>query len=166
MAKQPKIPAAYIALMREKPPAYNFEAWRMGLARLAGDMLAGFEPALCEAFNAANGKATVHTLTAAHAISIARQTESRLETLGIPRKHRAGTILRVTGGGPSASAYKYPVATTHFALKRNAIGDWTLTDCRRTEVWPGVMGVHTLFVSPEARDAIVKRALEGIAVHP
>lgn len=159
--KQPAIPAAYIALRESR--VYTEAATAARKAELAA-MLDSFKPALAAAFDAVNGRASSFTLGAADAVTLAIETESRLESLGVPKASRTGATVTCTSGGPSAKAYKYRAIGTRFTLRRSGKGDWTLTSVERVELHAKQSGRLALRVSSSARDAILRRAMDGITL--
>lgn len=162
-AKQPVIPAEFVAA-RMKPLTWSYtEAKR---AETLSGLLDGFRPALLAAFDAVNGRAGSFTLSTSDAINLAVETEERLAEMGVPKASRPGTVVTMSSAGPSASAYKYTATGTEFALRRNTKGDWLVERVARITVYPKQSSRTRLVVSQDARDAIVRRALDGIDTHP
>ena len=109
------------------------------------------------ALDAANGKATSHTVRSWVLVdTIAEAAESRLAAL--PKAQRAGATLAHTPAGPSASAYKYAAQTTRIVLERRATG-WFLISAERAEVYPRAQQRDTMTISPAQRDEIARRAV-------
>ena len=149
----PTIPAAYITAA----PSVD--------AAILAPMIDTFRPALRAAFTAVNGKADSFTLSSLDAMSAAIDAEKALATKGVPKALRAGTHYTVSSAGPGANAYKHGAIGTRFTLRRNSRGDWSLANVARIIVHPKHPGREYLTVTPAARDAIVRKALDGLAVH-
>jgi hypothetical protein len=150
----PTIPAAYIDL-RAKP--------RADVAALSAS-LDTFRPALEEAFGAVNGRASSFTLGASDAIAAAIDAEHLLAVKGVPRTLRGGSSYTVSSSGPGANAYHHAAIGTRFTLVRDSKGSWKLDAVARINVFPKQPRRETLTVSPAARDAIHKAAMNGIDV--
>ena len=109
------------------------------------------------ALDAANGKATSHTIrSAATVCDIAADAESRLSAL--PKAERKGATLTHTPAGPSASSYKYAAQTTRILIERRATG-WFLISAARAEVYPRAPQRDVMTISPAQRDEIARRAV-------
>ena len=109
------------------------------------------------ALDAANGKATSHTIRSAATIcNIADDAEARLSAL--PKSERKGATLVHIPAGPSASAYKYAAATTRIVIERRATG-WFLISAERAEVYPRAAQRTAMTISPAQRDEIARRAV-------
>jgi hypothetical protein len=129
-------------------------------------MYAEFKPAIAKALTDVNGKAGSFTLGVDEAISLAVDTERRLDRLGVPKAARGGTEAWIRSAGPSAKSYKYTVIGTELTIRRNTKGDYDLISVARASIHPKQPSGHRLTVSPAARDAIVRQAMDGITVHP
>ena len=77
-------------------------------------------------------------------------------------KLRAGCEIWVQSGGPTAGAYKYSAPGTSFGLRRDASGGWELIAVERIAVLPKQRARTTLVVTAEAREAMIRHALEGV----
>ena len=114
------------------------------------------------ALDAANGKATSHTIRAcSEVIAIADDAEARLSVL--PKSERKGATLVHIPAGPSASAYKYAAATTRIVIERRATG-WFLLGAERVEVYPRATQRDIMTISPAQRDEIARRAVSGFNI--
>jgi len=115
------------------------------------------------ALDAANGKATSHTIRAcSDVIAIAEAAESRLSAL--PKADRKGATLAHTPAGPSASAYKYAAQTTRILIERRATG-WFLISADRAEVYPRAPQRDVMTISTYQRDEIARRAVAEFNIH-
>ena len=128
----------------------------------------GFEPDFARiqaALGVANGKARAHTYTDARdVIAVAQEAERKLDDLGVPKKHRPGTVARADSGSSLPKSYKGRVIYTTLTLRRAADG-WTLIKVRRGECWSDQAGEYLhLVISRAARDAAVERLLTDVSV--
>ncbi len=83
----------------------------------------------------ANGKATSFAIIEYEEVEkLAAKAEGQLEEILI-KKDRAGASSLIVGRGPTASSYRYPVATTQLTLSRRATG-WFLADAAKVVVYP------------------------------
>lgn len=116
------------------------------------------------ALAAVNGKAEAFTITSWWAVSeVAKEAEERLRVAGIPKEARKGAKVFHTPAGPTATAYRYPVASTEIEITRGASG-WYLTFVRRVTIYPcRTAETHTL-ISPEQRAIIIDHALDPFRV--
>ena len=152
----PRIPAAYIALagkaesdsQREKIKALWIEC----------------TPAIGAALESVNGTAKSFTLGINDVLALAIKTERRLDAMGVPKAARSGVEVYLSSAGPSASSYKYRAAGTEITLRRNRKGDYDLIKVNRIEVSPKQASRSHIAVSLVARDAIIRKALEGIVI--
>ena len=119
-------------------------------------------PALVEAFRAANGKASAFALDHDAAIARAIAAERDLEKRGVPVALRAGCEVWEASAGPDAAAYRYDAVGTRFGLRRDSKGGWALISVERISVRPRQRGCVALRVTAAARDAIIRRALDGV----
>ena len=109
------------------------------------------------ALDAANGKATSHTIRSWVLVdSIATDAEDMLSAL--PKADRKGATLVHVPAGPSASSYKYAAATTRIVIERRATG-WFLISADRAEVYPRAPQRDVMTISSEQRDEIARRAV-------
>ena len=92
------------------------------------------EAALDEAINAANGRATAHTLNRSTLLQWVAAAEQRLAELGIPKCARRGAVARRMSGGSVPSAYKYPRTRTTATVERGGSA-WYLTDIYSSETF-------------------------------
>ena len=92
------------------------------------------EAALDEAINAANGRATAHTLNRSTLLQWVAAAEARLAELGIPKCARRGAVARRMSGGSVPSAYKYPRTRTTATVERGASA-WYLTEIAASETF-------------------------------
>ena len=92
------------------------------------------EAALDEAINAANGRATAHTLNRSTLLQWVAAAEQRLAELGIPKCARRGAVARRMSGGSVPSAYKYPRTRTTATVERGGSA-WYLTDIYASETF-------------------------------
>ena len=120
--------------------------------------------AMTDRFNEINGKADSFTLPASDALEAAAWAEARLDALGVPKSARAGAEVVRASEGPSANAYKYGAIGTTYTLRRTSAGHYDLVAIDRTTVYPRDKGLQALRVSEAARDAIHKKAMEGITL--
>jgi hypothetical protein len=162
----PAVTAEYVALLATPVYAGAPESAHAQRAAEALRMLDGFLPAIEARLAEVNGRATSHTLGARDVVAAARETEARLEKLGVPKKARGGAELVLASRAPTASSYKYRAIGTFVTLRRDTEGNWMLVEARRLEMHPKQSSASTLRVSAEARDAIVRRAMAGIVVLP
>ena len=115
------------------------------------------------ALDAANGKATSHTIRSWVLVdTIAEAAESRLAAL--PKAQRKGATLVHVPAGPSASAYKYAAQTTRLRMERRATG-WFLVSAERAEVYPRAPQRDVMTISSEQRDEIARRAVAEFNIH-
>jgi hypothetical protein len=120
--------------------------------------------ALNDRFDQINGKADSFTLPASDALESAAWAEARLDALRVPKSARAGVEVVRASEGPSANAYKYGAIGTTYTLRRTSAGHYDLVTIDRTTVYPRDKGLQALRVSEAARDAIHKKAMEGITL--
>ena len=120
--------------------------------------------ALNDRFDEINGKADSFTLPPCDALEAAAWAEARLDALGVPKSARAGVEVVRASAGPSANAYKYGAIGTTYTLRRTSAGHYDLVAIDRTTVYPRDKGLQALRVSEAARDAIHKKAMEGITL--
>lgn len=120
--------------------------------------------ALVDAFRAANGRASAFALDHDAAIARAIEAERDLEKRGVPVALRAGCEAWESSAGPDARAYKYDAAGTRYGLRRDSKGNWALISVERITVAPCQRGKRWLVATPAARDAIVRKALDGVEV--
>ena len=92
------------------------------------------EAALNEAINAANGRATAHTLNRSTLLQWVASAEQRLAELGIPKCARRGAVARRMSGGSVPSAYKYPRTRTTATVERGGSA-WYLTEIAASETF-------------------------------
>jgi hypothetical protein len=151
---KPVVPASYFAARRSRASSETLEA-------LAKDAMASMAPAL----GAANGRATMFTLSTREALEVAVWAEDRLADLQVPLGARAGTVVHATSAGPSAASYKYAAIGTKISFRRDTKGSWTLTAADQIKVYPKSTGKRWLVVTPVAREAIIENAMKGILVH-
>ena len=121
-------------------------------------------PALADKFAQVNGKAESFTLQPSDALETASWAEARLEALGVPKSARAGVEVVRSSAGPTASAYKHGAIGTVYTLRRTSAGHYDLVSINRITVYPRQKGIKALRVSEAARDAICKKAMEGISL--
>ena len=113
------------------------------------------------ALDAANGKATSHTIRAcSEVIAIADDAEARLSVL--PKSERKGATLVHIPAGPSAKSYKYAVKTTRLRMERRATG-WFLISAERAEVYPRAKQCDSMTISPAQHDEISRRVFISVA---
>jgi hypothetical protein len=120
--------------------------------------------AINDRFDQINGKADSFTLPASDALEAAAWAEARLDALGVPKSARAGAEVVRASEGPSANGYKYGAIGTTYTLRRTSAGHYDLVTIDRTTVYPKDKGLQALRVSEAARDAIHKKAMEGITL--
>ena len=120
--------------------------------------------ALTDRFAEINGKADSFTLPASDALETAAWAEARLDALGVPKSAKAGVEVVRASAGPSANAYKYGAIGTTYTLRRTGAGHYDLVTIDRTTVYPRDKVLQALRVSEAARDAIHKKAMEGITL--
>jgi len=113
-------------------------------------------------FAEVNGRATSFTLDAHAALHAIEGAEKDLKRRGVPLKLRAGCEVWEQSAGPTANAYKYNAAGTSFGLRRDTTGGWELISVERITVAPRQRGRTTLVVTAEAREAMIRQALEGV----
>jgi hypothetical protein len=118
-------------------------------------------PEMNEAFAGANGKARSFTLSARDAWHRVREAERDLEKRGVPQKDRAGCEVWEASAGPSANAYKHCALGTRFGFRRDSSGGWELIRVERIYVAPTQKDRVWLRLTVAARDAMIRRALEG-----
>lgn len=118
-------------------------------------------PEMNEAFAEANGTARSFTLSASDAWHRVREAERDLEKRGVPQRDREGCEVWEQSAGPTANAYKYSGAGTRFGFRRDASGGWELIRVERISVAPKQKGRVYLKLTVEARDAMIRHALEG-----
>lgn len=119
---------------------------------------------LVDAFRAVNGRASAFALDHDAAIARAIEAERDLEKRGVPAALRAGCEAWGSSAGPDARAYKYDGVGTRYGLRRDTKGNWALISVERIAVSPSQRGKGWLVATPAARDAIVRRALDGVEV--
>lgn len=117
---------------------------------------------LVDAFRAVNGRASAFALDHDAAIARAIEAERDLEKRGVPVALRAGCEAWESSAGPDARAYKYAAAGTRYGLRRDSKGNWSLISVERISVRPCQRGKTWLVATPAARDAIIRRALDGV----
>jgi hypothetical protein len=109
--------------------------------------------AITSALAAVNGKATAHTFT--HAMSVlnaARDSERKLDDLGVPKGQRSGATARASSGGKLANAYKYTRVVSHITITRGSSA-WFVTDIKAVDTWDKTAGGTYVTVTAE-QDAI------------
>lgn len=84
--------------------------------------------------SAINGKAISHTASYEDIFILAVQMETKLNTMGIPQKSRAGAIAIGMSGGDVPSAYKWQRAVNTFRIERKS-SEWFLTDITKNDVY-------------------------------
>ena len=77
----------------------------------------------------------------------AAKAECQLEQI-LVKKDRVGATALVTGRGPSANSYRYPVATTELSLIRRATG-WFLSEVKKVHVYPKTPERVSLRITPK-----------------
>ena len=87
-----------------------------------------------EAFSAINGKAVTHTASHHEVFKLAEVMEAKLESLGIPKKDRAGAKASGMSGGDVPSAYKWTRAVTRYSIERKS-SDWFLVEAKRIDIY-------------------------------
>lgn len=131
-----------------------------------GDDIAAFNEAferLNQAVENVNGRATAFTLSSRNILDLAADSEMWLDRHDMSKKSRVGVSVFHRPAGPSASSYKYRVATTEVVIVRRTSG-WVLSEIKRGSVNPK-QGATTRYVIDEAtRDVIVRNALAGTEI--
>lgn len=108
-----------------------------------------------------NGKSIAHTVRYfSDVLYVADRAEKRLEESGVPVKHRIGVAVTYRPAFGLPKKYKHHVTTTRLHLRRVKDG-WRLMDAEKVETWPQSPESFIIHIGNEARDIIVKRALEG-----
>ena len=102
------------------------------------------------AFTAINGKAVAHTASHHEVFELAAKMEAKLDSLGIPKKDRAGAIAHGMSGGSVASAYKYSRTVIRYFLERKS-SDWFLVGAVSTDIY-GDSSSPSLSLTPAQRD--------------
>lgn len=116
------------------------------------------------ALAAVNGKAEAFTITSWWAVSeVAKEAEERLRVAGIPKAVRKGAKVLHTPAGPTATAYRYHVASTEIQITRGS-SDWYLTGVRAVTLYPRSAEKTTTTISPEQRAIIIDHALDPFHV--
>ena len=87
-----------------------------------------------EAFSAIKGKAVTHTASHHEIFELAAAMEAKLESLGIPKKDRAGATATGCSGGNVPSAYKWTRTVTRYKIERKS-SDWFLVDAARIDIY-------------------------------
>jgi len=109
-----------------------------------------------------NGRADAHTTTTAEEVrALASEAERRLESMEIPKKHRAGVTYTHSADlrGLPNSYGSWLVVTTKVVLLRNKTS-WRLMEVERCESFAGTCGFDLLRITDEQRD-IALRAMMG-----
>lgn len=116
--------------------------------------------ALIRAFlDGVNGKATAHTFTQFYEIKqLADEAEKQLQSLGVPKKVRAGASVRAVSGSRVPAAYKYPRTLSTLTIERRSSA-WYITGMISTLNW-AKSGIVQVFVT-EAQDAAAVAALRS-----
>lgn len=112
-----------------------------------------------------NGRAIAHTYSASDVQRIICAVERDLDQSGVTVAHRAGTVVTASSGVPVAKAYKYPAVANRITLRRTGSA-WMLDAVTKVERYTGPGGSERIDVtiSPEARDDVVRNALDGFTV--
>lgn len=83
-----------------------------------------------------NGRATAHTVTAAHEVrEIAKSAEQLLDAAGMTKAERRGSTVTFQPDGPSSRAYKWAAKSTRITLERGA-SDWFVVGVAAIDVFP------------------------------
>lgn len=132
------------------------------------DELQAAKAALAEtiqpALDAANGKATAHTVTdAMDVVHLARRAEAQLADAGLPKAFRKGAILHYRPAGPAANAYKYKAQTTRLTIERRGTA-WYLTSVERDELYPKQAELFSICIAPDQAETIRKAAIRPFVV--
>jgi hypothetical protein len=107
--------------------------------------------ALGSALDAANGKAGAHTAAIDDVFNAAREAETRLADLRLPKAARAGAKFSWTSGDKLPNAYarrSKTVIRTRLTLERRS-ASWYLVDAHRFEDWATKTPTSRLLVTPE-----------------
>lgn len=164
-----KLQAEIAEINRERPnrsgQALQSLNSRLTVARERLDAIfAEITPPLEDALRAVNGKTEAHTITSAWELrSIANAAEDHLAESGVTLKHRIGSEIHLRPGGPSAKAYGYRAKTTRVRLQRVTDG-WRLIGAEVVEVYPKQTAENRVLISPEARDDVLRHAMQGLEV--
>ncbi len=95
----------------------------------------------------------------AQIIAASVDAEKRLEDAGVPKTKRVNCRYRYRDAGPWANAYKYKKAVVSFTLHRKREG-WVIVEAVGETVYPKSPEADYLLLTPDAKAAVVKAALE------
>lgn len=116
------------------------------------------------ALDEVNGKASAFTLQYFYEVAgYAEEVERNLEKSGLPKDERAGVVAEFTPAGPTTRAYKYAAKSTTIQIERGSSA-WYLTKVLGTVVHPKQSARRTIRITPEQRDTIQRKAIEGYLV--
>jgi hypothetical protein len=117
------------------------------------------DAALQSVLDAANGRATAHTLTDPSAVRrIAREAEAVLANLGLPPAHRRGALAEYVSGKGLPNAYRYKGVATRLVFERGAKA-WFLVAAERAPAYPGDTGRDTRISISDEQERLARAAM-------
>lgn len=111
----------------------------------------------------AAGRAKTHTMDLQEIQDFLLETEQDILDRGMTMKQLVGTEVQYTPGFNLPGSYRGRVITSEITAKRVTDG-WRLTNIENVETYPKSSANLEIKISHEARDRIVKTALENMKV--
>ena len=117
---------------------------------------------ITDAIAAVNGKAEAHTAGHRDIYDLAEYMDTKLSSLGIPKKDWVGAIAHGMSGGSVPSAYKYKRNVSRYKIERRSSG-WFFTMYHRTDIY-GDASAPRLSLTPAQRDIALAKFSKQFAV--
>ena len=107
-----------------------------------------------------NGKSVTHVCRSASIlIQYAKDAESKMAKLGIPKKNRRGAKFIAVSGNALPNAYKYAVNRTTIQIERRS-SDWYLINATKKEHYPTMTPVERLYLTEEQDKKAISKLRE------
>ena len=103
-----------------------------------------------------NGRKIAHTFDSDDVRSLGKWAESKLDSMELPKKHRAGVALRIESSESVAGKYKYSRSGNVVTLVRGS-RDWFLTNFELTEFGTGEGGRHRFNIGTDGQNALLRK---------
>jgi hypothetical protein len=153
------------AQTRQKSASYASAECKAETTQAVYDLLTALDAPLTAALHAINGAASKFTTTTGSEVRhVAHAAEALLDRAGVPQSERVRTTVTHVGAGPSAKAYKYAARATLVTLLRGRQGEWRMTECGATNVYPTQRETLVVTISPAAAESVTRHALAPFAV--
>ena len=117
------------------------------------------------ALSEVNGKASAHAYTDFQEIeNLVKMGETRLESLGVPKKARAGALILATSGGAVSNSYNkrgFSRVATFVRIERKS-ADWFLVKIEKKSIGQ-TGGAVCVYLTKDQKAEVVSRFADSIA---